>query len=96
MQPTTHKDSLQSPTNANLVTRQHSSEEPMFLIVGSEEAGFIVTFGKYQILEAKETIEECEDAIRKKAYQLIFGLMGVAIEESKNKIEELQTDINSR
>lgn len=92
---TTQKELLQSQTNAEeaavdssksskeLITRQPSKANPMFLIIGTDEQGYMVTFGKWQITKRYKSIVQCEEKIFEKDYELLFALMGVAIETNK-------------
>lgn len=91
----TQRDLLQSQTQSEETnTNKEQSGKLMeriqvpgelFMIIGSEDSGYMVTFGKYQITKRYKSIQECKDKIEDKDYELLFALMGVAIAEHKTQ-----------
>lgn len=66
--------------SGNIVERIQIPGEP-FIIVGTEQTGYMVTFGKYQITKRLPSIQACKQKVESKDYEMLFALMGVAIAE---------------
>lgn len=59
-------------------------KETPFTIVGSKEQGYMITLGKYKLTTIQKTIKQCQLLIDKRDYELLFAMIGVAIEETLN------------
>ena len=89
---------LQSQTNAEELTNKNSSNEPVetwqyiegtpFHCKGNDTDGYVATMSNYIVTEPKETIEELEDYVRSKPWELIVTLINIVMNIRETILKE--------
>lgn len=67
------------PSSEPLIYRE-SVEGTRFIIVGNEETGYFVTFGKYQVSQKVPTIQQAREQVANKDWDIIMAMMAVTVE----------------
>lgn len=66
----------------------------IFSIIGTQQNGYFIAVGKYRVSKGGLTKKKCQELIDQKDWELIFALMGIAIEQTeeiKHQHEETDT-----
>lgn len=80
-------------TSSQIVERIEVNETP-FIIIGNEESGYFVTWGKFKITKKYNTKEEAKEKIYERDYELLMNISSlithsiIGKEKEEQKIKE--------
>jgi len=75
-------------SNEELVTRKAVPGTP-FILVGTEETGYMITLGRYQVTKRYQHPEEAEEAVYEKTWEMLMGVMYALIQDEKLEAETI-------
>lgn len=99
---TKHMDISNTPKSAEtkdkenypLIEREQIENTP-FWIVGNDEIGYKLTWGKFTFNdEPLKTKEECAEWFKVNQWTIILHMIAIGIAQSKNQLIELQEALN--
>lgn len=94
------QNNIESSPNSNssqkLIHREKIQKTP-FYVVGREETGYFVTYGKYRLTDSYETPKDAEIAIQCQEWEQLLNVMGIIaselIEQNERKQMEKQSSL---
>jgi hypothetical protein len=84
--------------NSTETIHRHRIENTPFDVIGNEERGYFLAFGKYRITQPKPTIEETEKQLQENMWPIICDVMTIIATLESTKPEhktQLELDLKT-